>query len=280
MSNYFSHFPLIVYNKNVVRNIFVRLRLREALDEGSQAMLPYVVKEGERSDSLAFQYYGDSNLDWLIYLSNNYLDPDFDWPLDANSLNELIVNKYGSLEKAQRKILFYRINWAGDETVLNIDEYAALPDNTKKYWAPSVGVNHNIIFYERKKIDLTVATNQIIELTVDSVDGFILGERIHAGSVSGDIAFINEDDIILTVKNTEGVFTNSVITGDDSGTTASISNVNIINLAIPGSEAVFWETITGYNFEQEKNEEKRHIVLLDRSFASGIQQLLQRLLDG
>jgi hypothetical protein len=283
MAHFFNRFQKTVYNGYVCKNIMARIRIAQALDEDNLALLPYTLKDGDRPDNIAFSYYGDPHMDWIIYITNNILDPHFDWPLDEKSLQEFIRNKYGSIDAAQKKILFYRVDWAADETTLLPEQYAALAEGAKKYWSPTLGLGNQVVFYERKKVDWQVSTNRVIELTVDTVNNFVSGERVNgnSGVGLGDIVFINTADNKLTLKNIEGTgaFANSmVIVGDTSGASATISDVITIATAIDPAESIYWNSVTAWDFQQEENVRKKQIVLLDKSFASGLDQILTQVL--
>jgi hypothetical protein len=49
----------------------------------------------------AFNYYDDPAYAWLVLLSNNIIDPYFEWPLSVYDFNQFIKKKYGSIPAAQ-----------------------------------------------------------------------------------------------------------------------------------------------------------------------------------
>lgn len=100
MSKYFDQFPEITYGKKVAKNITVRMKFRETVFERYNSFYPYKIKEGERPDMLAFNYYGESSAVWLIFLANNIIDPYHDWPLTERQLIRKAVDKYGTVEAA------------------------------------------------------------------------------------------------------------------------------------------------------------------------------------
>ncbi len=65
------------------------------------AIYDYVIKDGERPDTIANAYYGDSNFVWLIFLANDVVDPYYDWPLTQQQFKDFIIEKYGSIEAAK-----------------------------------------------------------------------------------------------------------------------------------------------------------------------------------
>jgi len=113
MAYYFRPFPLTTYDikKNdkstLLTNITTRFKILEAFERQEAVYYDYSVKDGERADTIAFKYYEDSSLDWIIYLTNNIIDPQFDWPLSSTSLNRYIIKKYGSVTAAMEETHHY-----------------------------------------------------------------------------------------------------------------------------------------------------------------------------
>ena len=100
MPSYFDQFPTIQYGKKVATNITVRRAFRETMFERYNSYYPYKIKEGERPDMIAYNYYGDSDLVWLVFLANNIIDPYYDWPLTEKQLQRQAIAKYGSIAEA------------------------------------------------------------------------------------------------------------------------------------------------------------------------------------
>jgi hypothetical protein len=193
--NYFQKFPTISYNDYVVRDVSVRTKLTQYLQETGIALLPYTVKEGERADNIADFYYRDSYYAWAIYLVNGIIDPYSEWPKTSQTLDQYIIDTYGSVETAQDNILYYEVNWASDTTLLSVDQYNALPLSNKKYWESQAGYNGEIINYFRRELDWTADNNRIDQITVISnssvnslVGSFEVGERVYQYNYLNDIA--------------------------------------------------------------------------------------------
>ena len=104
----FSAFPLVEYKDKLGVNITLRTRLKQYVSGDSFAFYPYTIEDGERPDTIAYDYYGDSNLSWLVLLANDIIDPYHEWPLGYNDFQSFIVSKYGSLTVAQGTILRYK----------------------------------------------------------------------------------------------------------------------------------------------------------------------------
>jgi hypothetical protein len=83
----------------LVKNIFKRPKVREDFASIITAFNYYQVKDNERPDQIAKKYYGDSQLDWVVLLTNNIINYNEEWPLDNNSLYKYLLDKYGSEEE-------------------------------------------------------------------------------------------------------------------------------------------------------------------------------------
>ena len=108
MAYMFNKWPTVSYdmlrkgNPIELTNVTLRFKLNELLLNKVAVMYQYNIQDGERADIIAEKYYEDSQLDWVIYLVNNIIDPQFDWPLDDQSFDRYIRKKYGSIEKAMQ----------------------------------------------------------------------------------------------------------------------------------------------------------------------------------
>lgn len=91
---YFENFPLIDYNNHKVQNLMVRIKLLEGTKDSSTIYYPYTIRDGERAENLAFDYYNSTDYVWIIYLVNNIIDPYYDWPLTSNQFDDYIAKKY------------------------------------------------------------------------------------------------------------------------------------------------------------------------------------------
>ena len=101
---YFENFPLTYYtvyddlsNVKIVTNITVRNKLsKEALDN---ILLydEYDIKDGETPEIVADKFYNNPQLHWVVLLTNEIIDPRFDWLLSTNNLNRYCEGKYSNV---------------------------------------------------------------------------------------------------------------------------------------------------------------------------------------
>jgi hypothetical protein len=287
MYNFFTKFPIISYNGQLAVNLIPKIKFTEAAKRTGAVYYPYTIEEGERPDIIAANYYDDARYSWLIYMVNDIMDPYYDWPLDDSQFKEFIVKKYGSIESATETILFWRVNWYEDETRLTPAAYDALPSYSKKYFKPVQGVTGVVAGYDRSKIDYAVETNITQHLAVASTTGYVVGEQINqrtSGTITGT-AFVRQvlDGTTLIVNNVLGAFnvtTGSVgnVIGKSSNTTSALSIINTISTPISLNELSYWTYVTQYDYENELNEQKRHIKLLDKMYVDQVEKELDDLL--
>ena len=91
---YFENFPIIEYEGRRIRDISRRSNFVRALSNNPYLYYPYTVGEGERAEDIAQFYYGSVDYVWLVYMANNIIDPYHEWPMDPQTFNDYLVEKY------------------------------------------------------------------------------------------------------------------------------------------------------------------------------------------
>ena len=79
----------------VVKNFFRRIKLRDDLQSIFTLFNKYVILDGERPDTLAEKFFGDSSLDWVVMISAGIINVYDEWPLSNHDLYNFVVDKYG-----------------------------------------------------------------------------------------------------------------------------------------------------------------------------------------
>lgn len=90
-----------------VKNLFKRGKLREDIFGSLSFFTKYKIIGDERPDNVAYKFYGDESLDWVILLSNNILNIQSEWPLSQTSFDEILLEKYGSYDELYSGIHHY-----------------------------------------------------------------------------------------------------------------------------------------------------------------------------
>lgn len=96
---YFDTLPKIVTRDQngtpiVLTNLIARARLIEELRNNPMLFYEYAIQDGDTPEIVAEKYYGDPYRYWIVLLSNELLNPLWDWPLDYNSFLDYINTKY------------------------------------------------------------------------------------------------------------------------------------------------------------------------------------------
>lgn len=277
---YFSQFPTISYANTIAKNILARVRIDKKFEDQVKNFYPYQLEPGDRPDVVAYGYYDDAYSDWMVYYANKIVDPYFEYYLDQNDFDTFIINKYSSIANAQSQIYAYRNNWTADESVITEASYAVLSPNLKKYWAPVIGYSGSVTGYERAKRDTSFSTNRIEQLTItlSGNTNFTVGEKasLKNGAVyvaNGDVTFANTTTVI--VQHVEGGFvanSSYTLTGNRSSANAVVTAQNLIQQNIPDTEVLYYSTVSLYDYENELNESKRSIQLIDNRYSSTIER--------
>lgn len=289
MDNYFKHYPLIRYGNNVSNtvsvNLLAKIAFQKTIQQNYEIFHPYTIQEGDRADTIAEYYYGDTGYDWIVYYSNNIVDPYYDWFMDGDSLNRFITSKYGSLTSARRDIKFFRSNYISDDSMITPAAYNALSSNQKRFWSPVTGQNNNVIRYERKKEDIIFQTNKTQQLSISLVGNTSFSNNEYVFQTSGGttvssatIVFANTSVCIVT--NVIGTITTANnLKGGESSANATVSSVNTISTSIPSDIQSYFEYVSFYDYENELNEQKKNIKLIDVSYVPAIEREFKRLLS-
>ena len=103
---YFFDFPNIKYATSVnkagipnyitIKDYFHLLRPRDDIFREDTIYQDYIVKNGERPDQIAKEYYGDEQYYWIILQINEITDYWNQWPLSQYELDEFITRKYST----------------------------------------------------------------------------------------------------------------------------------------------------------------------------------------
>lgn len=135
---FFKQFPEIIYNSYSVKNVLARVKLSDLIKPSRMAYLPYTMTDSDAAWVIANDYYGSPDLVWLVYMSNNVVDPYYDWYKNTLEFESYIKKKYGSLEAAQSDLIGYKEVVDGEETgiIYSPESYTYSTDANKVNWTP------------------------------------------------------------------------------------------------------------------------------------------------
>ena len=86
------------YDYQVVKNIFKRAVIRDDIFNEITAFTKYSVVGDERPDQVAYQFYNDSGLDWVILATNNIIHVRDEWPMGNQDFLTYLNAKYTAEE--------------------------------------------------------------------------------------------------------------------------------------------------------------------------------------
>lgn len=286
---FFSKYPLVEYGNKQVKNISRRVVLDDTLSRIPTLFYPYELKDNIRSDQLAYYYYGDPHMDWMVFMTNGIIDPYYGWYLYDNEFSEFLKGKYGSEENAIRKVLHYRLNWASITNLsseIDVSYYNNnLPNVLKKYYIPQYGYKSKVISYKRREEDWTVSTNLIYKLYITYTDEFekeLPCKIVYNNELISTCEIVSVEDDFVIVKHCEGDFFDNnefldgcYLTNYDQTFSGQITQSTLISRAIPAEEFVYWERVTAYDYENEKNESHKHLRMLDNKYSLKLAEALR-----
>lgn len=290
MDRYFSRFPLTIYNDTAVLDISRRVRIDNVNKEVPNLFYPVEIHSGTRPDVIADAYYKDPELDWMIYMSNEIVDPYYQWYLNEEEFNQFVIDKYDDYALPRKKIAFWRSNWSEDDVEITASYYEnTLAVEHKQYYSPNYGTNGKIMAYTRKKEDWIVNTNKVYQYGVTYTAGntFTEGEILDiktGGEIVGGAEVVTSNSTTLIVQHVTGnsvansTWTKTMI-GETSNTTATTDTLTVLAEFITNATADFWTPVTYFDWEQEKNESHKHIHVMNPVFVTEVSQEIRKKLN-
>ena len=261
-----------------VKNLFKRGRIRPDIFGNLSFFTKYKIVGDERPDNIAFKEYDDSSLDWVVLLSNNILNVQDEWPLPQTSLNEILLEKYGTYDKLYSDVHHY-------ETVeiKNSKGGVILPGEleTPKTWR----TNGNYIQAITTKITQISGTeSKIATVTMNNgIKDLVVGSEVYINNVSSSVyngrfpvtSALKVGDVVIRftyvlpsipevkqpeILGTEEVtFTVEGTVGTGNAYYYEYYDDNSYH-TIPAAKMT--KAVTNYQYEIKKEDDKRNIFIL------------------
>ena len=282
---YFKNFNTIQYGNNSVVDITERVVVLNNVEKNPYVYYPLEITDGARSDQIADASYNDPYSSWVLYLSNDIVDPYYEWYLTQDQFNNFIITKYGSIENAMNKIAFWRNDWVDKDNISTLTYNAEIAGNPNrmKYWSANYNYSGNIISYSRTKTDWKVNTNKIYEYSIDTTgatlvktvtlpDGTIQEEYFIANEIvtigDGRAQVVQSNSTVVIVNNVIDVVENStgVIVGQESGNMIDFNSIKINAVNVSYDEIVYWKSVSYYEVEDEKNQGNKTIRVMQPQY--------------
>jgi hypothetical protein len=100
MANYFSKFPKLYHSfdgfntSQYITNLLTRFTFEQNFKTNTAAYYEYDIREGDTPEIVASKIYNSPERHWIVLLMNDMVDPQFDWPLQYETLTRFIDSKY------------------------------------------------------------------------------------------------------------------------------------------------------------------------------------------
>ncbi len=82
-------------NYLLVKNLFRRCKLRDDLQNVFTVFNKYEIVEGARPDTVAEEFYGDDELDWVVLMTAGIVNVRDEWPLSNKEVYDYALDVYG-----------------------------------------------------------------------------------------------------------------------------------------------------------------------------------------
>ena len=163
MSSYFSEVPNFEYvsrlpdakisDYNPVKNFFMRGKLREDIFQDVSVFTKYEIRGDDRPDNVAFEVYGDANLDWLVLTCNNIINVYDEWPMTQFNFENYLLDKYDTYENINATHHYETTE------VKNSKGVVIVPAGLE------VDSNYSVSFYDEEIEGMTIVSSPVTEIT-------------------------------------------------------------------------------------------------------------------
>jgi hypothetical protein len=163
MSNYFSQLPDLEYvsrlpdakisDYNPVKNFFMRGKLRDDIFQDVSIFTKYEIRGDDRPDNVAFEVYGDANLDWLVLTCNNIINVYDEWPMSQFNFENYLLDKYDTYENINATHHYETTE------VKNSKGVVIVPAGLE------VDSNYSVSFYDEEIEGMTIVSSPVTEIT-------------------------------------------------------------------------------------------------------------------
>jgi len=299
MASYFRQVPNFEYiNRNAdgktipnyipVKNLFKRGNLRQDIFGNLSYFEKYSIIGDDRPDNVAYKFYGDETLDWIILLSNNILNVQTEWPMTQATFDKVMLEKYGTYENLYSNIHHYEtieIKNSAGVTVLQGGTKMPNTWRTNGNFITTINTKINRISsgdsIKPSKIVTVYTANPIsslevgTQITINNVTesqyngNHVITEILPPNGFRFELPFVPRvalptladpivEEVLLTIPETSSISSSTILPSscyyefydEGLGYNVTLSSSNILT------------PITNYEYEKNLEEEKRNIYVL------------------
>ena len=141
----FNHITNIKYDINRTKtpvdakNIFTYAYILKKYMRDSRNIVHYVLQSGDTPENLAYRYYGDPKLSWIILLANDIKDVYSEWPQHDTEVLDTILAQYRPDKMPHKKLK--RIDQLPQLPQDGFDGQVVYVENTDKTYEWAAGTN-------------------------------------------------------------------------------------------------------------------------------------------
>jgi len=156
MSNYFNQIPNFEYVSRLpgakisdyitVKNFFKKGKLRDDIFDDLSVFTKYQIIGDDRPDNVAYDYYEDASLDWLVLVSNNIINIQTEWPLSQRDFDRYMLAKYGDYNTLYNGIHHYETLEVKDSNDVTILPAGLQVDSTFSIQHFDVQLERNMVY--------------------------------------------------------------------------------------------------------------------------------------
>lgn len=119
------------------------------------AFVPYIIQEGDTLENIAYNYYGEAELSWLVAVANDIIDPYADFWKPQQEFERFVAQKYAEEAKKHLNVTY------------NLEDHQIIN------WTKDTTTNENIVHYFSKLND-----NIQVNRKTQETPGFAAGEFV------------------------------------------------------------------------------------------------------
>ena len=294
--SYFRELPNLSYvsrfsgaNRNderiEVKNLFKRAKLRSDIDAAITAFNYYKISEGERPDTLAQKIYNDSELDWVILVTNNITNVRDQWPLHGRNFTNYLLSKYGTSDMTEEE------KYAKLNEVKHYETTAVKDQYNRSLLEAGLIVDKDFTFTSTKELTRNTVVSEIelllpFPISVNAGDVIVQptatsgGYTFTGGSGTVKTSVVGKNRIILNgiagtfITTTSGLDAGNPLLSNGTIITNSGTSMNPIKIYTTHKTNTLPTTVNPvkgvsyYDYEVKMNEEKRKIKVLKPEYLS------------
>lgn len=291
---YFLNFPKILYstslgvpNPKAVTNIIAKVNFLSETINNTSIFYNYSVKDGERPEDIANKMYKDPQKHWIVLLSNNITDPQYDWALGSQQLEDYISKKYSSVTLTLDPTETYNTSYTVGETVFQgstldksdcsatVVSYNGTAKTLTIKFPNQVFANSTNVTGVSSNV-----THKVVGITYNN-DGYNWASNTTYYSQVTEVSYNNSDNVKTTTKYqvTSSDYNWATDTIIARNTNISFSNTySLVDGTILTVETTV-APVTYYDYEINENESKRNIIIIKPSFIPAIENELKKLMS-